>query len=306
MLNQNGKLLNPEVRIETTNRCNASCSMCAHGRMTRPKGTMEIIFFDELIEQAKELGAKLISPFGFGEPLLDKRLVNKIRICSGSNLDTFITTNGSFCTWKESYALFAAGLTHIRFSVHATTEDNYENVHRGLKHDAVMTNIFATILLRDKFFPDIKISITAISMYEQTIRNFRHWELVGIDWLEVWRPHNWATKKQFRHQTKIKRKCFRPVKGPLQIQWDGKVIPCCFITDAEIVLGNAHEQTLKKILEGKAYSEFRERHDKGDLEGLPCYDCDQRNEEQENPLLYSSRDKERKLNCTSSMKFLLN
>ena len=307
MLNRNGKLANPEVRIETTNYCNASCSMCAHDKMTRPKGTMKVDFFDDLVKQAKDLGATTISPFGFGEPLIDQRLVEKIEICRDLELETFVTTNGTFCSWQKIFDLFTAGLTHIRFSVHGIEADNYEIVQKGLDFDNVMTNVFSTIQLRNSFFPERKVSLSVISQNDETVEQIRAlWELTGIDWLEIWRPHNWATKKQFRAKTNNRRKCFRPVKGPLQIQWDGKVIPCCFITDAEIVLGNAYEQTLEEILKGKAYSEFKERHEIGDLEGLPCNDCDQRNEEQENPLLYSSRDKERKLNCTSSTKFLLN
>jgi len=278
--------------------------MCAHDKMTRKRGTMTTALFKPLAEQAKELGATTISIFGFGEPFLDDNLVGKVKICSDLGLDTFITTNGSCCTWTIMYDLFDAGLTHIRFSVHGTN-GNYEKVQHGLKYDTLMTNVFSTILLRNLIYPDRKISVTAMPMSGENIEKLMIWKFTGIDWLEIWRPHNWATKKQFRTKTNNRRKCFRPVKGPLQIQWDGKVIPCCFITDAELVLGDAHKQTLEEILKGDPYEELRERHRKGDLKGLPCYDCDQRNIEEENPLLYSSRDKDRKINTTSSLKFSL-
>ena len=298
-------LINPEVRIENTNRCNASCIMCAHSQMTRKKGTMITAFFRDLVKQAKSLGATTISVFGFGEPFLDDNLVGKIKVCTDLELDTFITTNGSLCTWTVMYDLFAAGLTHLRFSVHGIN-GNYEKTQFGLKYDTLMTNVFSTILLRDKIYPERKISITAMPMSGETIEDLRVWEFTGIDWLEIWRPHNWASKKKFRSKTMARKKtCSRPVKGPLQIQWDGKVIPCCFLTNAELVLGDTHKQTLEEIIRGNPYEELRTRHRKGDLKGLPCYDCDQLNIEEESPLLYSNRDEEMKINTTSSLKFNL-
>lgn len=309
MLDIKGKLINPECRIENTNSCNASCIMCAHSEMTRPKGTMSHDFFVELIEQAKELDAKTISVFGFGEPFLDDCLSKKIEMCGNLGLESFITTNGSLCTWQRMYDLFIAGLNHIRFSIHGLY-DNYGKIHKGLNFDNIMTNLFSTILLRDKVgWSDSKISITSISMNNNELENFGIHEmcnLAGVDYLELWKPHNWGTAKNYRKKTKERKEsCKRPFFGPLQIQWDGMVIPCCFLTNAELILGNAHKQTLKGILKGKAYSEFRRKHEKGDLNGLPCENCDQLNIEQESPLLYSNRDPEKNLDTTSSIKFKL-
>ena len=305
MLDSDGKLINPEVRIENTNRCNASCTICAHDKMTRPKGTMPYELFSELVNQAKGLGATTISVFGFGEPLLDDGLIDKIEVCEYSGLDTFITTNGSLCTWERMYDLFEAGLDHIRFSIHGLY-DNYEKIHKGLSFDNVMTNLFSTILLRDKITTDCKISITGIPMNDDEDGHFEMWYFSGVDYTELWRPHNWGTAKDYRKKTeKRKESCNRPFRGPIQIQWDGTVIPCCFLTDSEVILGDAHEQTLGGILKGKAYSEFRGKHEKGDLKGLPCFDCCQLNIEQESPLLYSNRDPEKNLDTTSSIKFKL-
>jgi len=99
--------------------------------------------------------------------------------------------------------------------------------------------------------------------------------------------------------------CGRPEKGPIQIQWDGRLIPCCFLTDPEIVLGDAHKQSLEEILKGEAYEDLRARHRIGDFEGIPCEECDQRFILDQSPLLYSSRDPLRSINTTSSMKFHL-
>lgn len=302
------KLINPEVRIENTNLCNADCTICSHNSMKRPKGTMETAFFEKLVRQAKDLGAKTISPFGFGEPLIDKNLEGKIAICDELGLYTFITTNGSLCTWDRIYDLFSCGLNHLRFSVHGLTKQDYENVHRGLKFNHVMTNILSTFYIK-KYFPHVEISISVIPMHGESIGEIRQfWEHEeAVDYLEIWRPHNWSSKKNYRKRALArKHTCNRPTRGPLQIQWDGKVIPCCFLIDAELVLGDTHKSTLEEILKGQPYKELRERHEIGDLKGLPCEHCDQLNIEEISPLLYSNRDEEKRIDCTSSMKFKIN
>lgn len=300
------QLINPEIRIETTNICNANCSICTHDIMTRPRGTMKTEFFKDLVKQAKKIGAKMISPFGFGESLLDKELEDKIQYCMDLGLETFITTNGSRCFTDRMIALFNAGLTHIRFSIHALNEINYEKVHRKLHWKQTVDNLYNTKRIKDAFYPDRKVSLTVIPLHGETVRQVRnYWEGL-VDELTIWRPHNWSVKKNYRKKTNGHLlTCGRPAKGPIQIQWDGKIIPCCFLADAEIVLGDAHKESLEDILKGEAYEDLRARHRIYNFEGLPCENCDQRFRPDENPLLYSSRDKDRHINTTSSMKFHL-
>jgi len=301
------KLINPELRIENTNLCNANCIICTHDRLTRPLGIMDTRFFKELVSQGKSLGIKMVSPFGFGEPFIDKGLEDKVKICSDLGLETFITTNGSLCTIDRIQKIFEYGLTHLRFSVHGLNKVDYEKTMRGLNWDKVITNVTDAIDFKKKAYPDRKISITVIPMQgEQCFEIREAWEST-VDWLEIWQPHNWSSQKDYRKKTKRRRQtCNRPQRGPIQIQWDGKVIPCCFLTDGELILGDTHKKSIEEIVKGGAYNELRQRHTKGNLNGLICQNCDQLNIEEINPLLYSNRDTMRCINTTSSTKFNLN
>ena len=288
MLDKNEKLINPEVRIETTNFCNANCVMCSHSTMKRSKGIMGNDTFRGLIIQAKELGAKLISPFGYGEPLIDLGLEDKIQMCTDMERDTFITTNGSLANKKRIDELFKAGLGHIRFSIHAINPVDYERIHKGLEWNETIKNLFDTIDLAMNY-PDVKISISSIPMSGETVKEIQDtWEPL-VDWLEIWKPHNWNNKNEYRKETTEKLKtCGRPFKGPVQIEWDGSVIPCCFLTDNELVMGNTNNDSIKDILEGKSYQDLRAKHESGNLKGLPCDHCDQLFND-EVPMLYSNR-----------------
>ena len=99
---KDGKLVNPEIRIEVTNRCNAKCITCPRDRLTRPLEDMKMDFFTEILNQGQDLGAKLIFLFGFGESLLNPRLEQMIDFCAVYGFETFLTTNASLLNIERS------------------------------------------------------------------------------------------------------------------------------------------------------------------------------------------------------------
>ena len=309
------KLINKELRIETTNRCNAKCSLCPREKLTRKLTTMPLKHFKYLVDQGKELGVTTVSPFGFGEPLLDSTLVQKVHYCTHEKLDTFITTNASLLNVDIASRLLKAGLKHIRFSVHGLFAQDYERVHKGLRFVNVMRNIFNFIAMNSgKFDGACKTSVTVIPTAGESVEDIReHWEH-RVDWLEIWKPHNWVTGRDYRDihskpteepllvKKKRMKTCGRSDRGPVQIQADGTVIPCCFLTNSELVLGTTYKNSIEEILKGEKYEKFRRAHKKGKLGKYPCVNCDQLNQDDE-PLLYTNRGVGK--GATSSIKFNL-
>ena len=57
------KLINPEIRIETTNICNAHCIMCPREKLDREKGTMSIDLFKKIIDEVKDYGVEIIKGY---------------------------------------------------------------------------------------------------------------------------------------------------------------------------------------------------------------------------------------------------
>lgn len=294
------QLNNRDVRIETTNLCNAQCTICPREKLTRRKTTMPNDHFFELVVQAKELGATHISLFGYGEPLIDKDIARKIRFCTSLGLETFITTNASCLTKKVRTDILDAGLSHIRFSAHGFFKE-FEAVHRGLKWGQCFHNITEFIYDNVKRNKPCKISVSVIPMHGESVETIRgFWEKM-CDWLEVWKPHNWAGGREYRDLTQKKKTCGRPFNGPVQIQADGKMIVCCWDINGALEVGNTYKQTIKQILKGKRFKDIRRKHRDGDLGGLLCEKCDQLNEG-DFPLLYSNRDEKCGVGLTSSTK----
>ena len=232
----------------------------------------------------------MVSIFGFGEPLIDKGIVEKVEYCSDMGLRTFITTNGALLDIDLASKLIEAGLTRIRFSVHGVTQDSYETVHRGLKFKDTTRNIFNFLKVNDvKYGGACRADASTIPMMD-SLEDVRSFWTRKIDNFEVWKPHNWVDGEEFRELSQVRKKtCGRPSDGPIQINWDGKVMVCCFDYDAKMTVGDTTTDSLESIILGDAFNEIRARHDFEDLKGLPCETCDQLNTG-EKPLLYSTMD----------------
>jgi len=299
------KLINSEVRIENSSLCNAKCTICPRKSFARPKMTMDNLSFAKLVNQAHGLGAELISIFGYGEPLMDEDVAWKTSYVTNLEMDTFITTNAALLNTDMAYDLLKAGLTHIRFSVHGTFE-NYEKVHKGLKFNVVIRNIFNFIKVNEVVFDkQCEVSVTVIPMHGETVDEIRKFWDGKVDYLEIWEPHNFTQGKTFRKKNRGLKSCNRPHSGPVQINSDGTMMVCCFDYNGELTVGCTNVDSIEDILKGEAYNTIREKHWEGDLSGLICEGCDQLNVESESPLLYSSRDPECKIGKTSSTKFEL-
>ena len=297
------KLLNAEIRIENSSICNARCCYCPREKLTRKQTTLPNFHFFELVNQAKELGAELISIFGYGEPLLDSGVSMKVKYVTHSGLMSFITTNAVFLTQGRCWSLLDSGLSRIRISVHSIHEDEYELIHKGLRFHEVMQNIDNLLEMKTKHNFDCIIDINCIPLlfidFQEVIT---FWESKGIDNLEIWKPHNWAYGRNYRKGIVRKKTCGRPFNGPVQINADGTMMVCCFDFDSKMTVGNTYEHTIENILKSDAFENIREKHLSGDLSGLPCELCDQLYEG-DNPLIYSSIDNE--INKSYATKTLL-
>ena len=300
-------LINPEVRLETTNFCNARCTICPREKMTRPMMTMDLEHYKTIVDQVADLGAEEISPFGYGEPLMDKGIVAKVAYANSRHLATFLTTNASLLNETKGLELIDSGLSHIRFSVHGVGKA-YEEVHLNLSWKKTKGNIVSFLKSNAERGYPVKVDLSFIPMGIYTQDDIDNiiamWENAGINDIEMWKPHNWTTGRGYREVTLRKKTCGRPQRGPIQIQADGKAIVCCFDFDGVLTVGDTHNETIQKILRGDRYREIRHRHEDGNLEGLLCETCDQLNEG-DSPLLYSTVDKGRESGRTSSTKFRL-
>ena len=85
------------LMIENTNHCNAECVMCPRDTLSRKRGFMDFGLFEKIIKEASSEKRKPVTHLhGFGEPLLDKLLPDRIQLAKNCGITrTYIVSNAS-------------------------------------------------------------------------------------------------------------------------------------------------------------------------------------------------------------------
>jgi hypothetical protein len=277
------RLLHPEVRYEVTDHCNATCIMCPRDKHEdgREHGIMDQKLYEKSIDEIALLGAEKVVLTGFGEPMLDKKLELKIQYAKSKGLSTYIISNGSVLNSKRARSILEAGLDEIRVSFYGMQEKSYNAVMKGLDFNKTISGMLDFISLRNELGAKTKIQVSYLEMEEnkEDTGLFKEFWESKVDAIEIWRPHNFGDGRDYRerHQSlEIKTTCGRPENGPLQIQWNGEVIPCCYDYNNQIILGNAFITPVLEILNGPKYTLLRHAHRTKDFNLFPyCDQCDQ-------------------------------
>lgn len=278
------RLRHPEVRYEVTDHCNAICIMCPREQHenARPHGIMDLEKYKRSIDEVVSLGAKKIVLTGFGEPLIDRTLEQKIAYAKSKELNTYIITNGSLVTRARAKSLIDAGLDEMRVSYYGMSPETYNVVMERLDFTVATNNLLGFLeerASRGLKKPKLELSYLVMKENERDVEAFRAFWEPRADAIEMWKPHNFGDGRSYRerHETlELKTSCGRPENGPLQIQWNGEVIPCCYDYNNRIVLGNAFEQPVLDILNGTKYRYLRWAHRTKNFRLFPyCDQCDQ-------------------------------
>jgi MoaA/NifB/PqqE/SkfB family radical SAM enzyme len=271
------RLLHPEVRYEVTDNCNASCIMCPRDKHEhgREHGIMDQAKYQKSIDEVVKLGAQKIVLTGFGEPMLDKRLEDKIAYAHSKGLQTYFITNASALTPRRSRKLMESGLSEMRVSFYGMRPETYNAVMQGLDFDRTLKGVLEFLRIREELGAKTRVQISYLELPENKsdTEAFREFWVPKVDAVEIWKPHNFGDGRDYRERIDEKTTCGRPENGPFQIQWNGEVIPCCYDYNNQIILGNAFEQGVLDILNGPKYRLLRHSHRQKKF-GMFSY-CDQ-------------------------------
>ena len=147
--------------IETTNICNMHCAMCPGPlKMTRPRVTMSQSMFERIVDQLnpwssrlwnkwetfvekcygikkREQGEnhfflyivpKVVMLHGYGEPLLDQCIVQRVRYLTEKNIPSYFSCNPWNLSIEKGVELFEAGLDYIKFSTDSSDDFSIQQI----------------------------------------------------------------------------------------------------------------------------------------------------------------------------------
>ncbi len=278
-----------EIRIENTNRCAYRCFFCPREEMTRDKGVMPLEDLAFILDRIGEHEG-LVDLHGFGEPLLDRLLPEKIALISSrwpKAEPRFYSTLGVRVEPDYFSRLLDAGLRHVEVSFYGFDTASYADAHGADRYDVARENLERLCEAQHKSPGKLNVVVRAFPKHdtikqpgatEERLADFQKW-LDHLD-VKVFRErdmHNYGGGREYNTPG-----AYTPCsvvwgfrRRVLQITWDLFVIPCCFDFNAEIKLGNLRTQSLAEIFSSLPYTNFIEDHIANRLEAYPvCVKCE--------------------------------
>ncbi len=261
------------VQIESTNLCNAKCVFCPRDEMHRQQGVMDMDLYRKVVDECAALGITHVRMHNYGEPFLDRRLVEKVRYAKTRGIaEVGMISNGSLITPEVAQGLIDAGLDAINISVDAAGKETFERTRVNLEYDTVIDNIQTLVRLRreaGRVRPKLILAFVRQEQSSDEQAFIDTWRGVA-DKIHVTDLHNWAGTLHGRSD--VAYPCYR-LWLTFTVLWDGRVSLCCADFDGRHVLGDLRTATIREIWNSPAYRAVRRQH----LEsGGPeiCRSCD--------------------------------
>jgi molybdenum cofactor biosynthesis enzyme MoaA len=221
--------------------------MCPRDLLFRKKGIMSVDQFKVLVDESSRRAVSEAHLHGFGEPLLDKHLCEKISYAKAKSIRrTFLITNASLLTETLAEELIRSGLDSVKVSFYGESKAEYERIQKGLDYEQAMANVRGLIRAKTKLGrPEFDIRVQVMAGH--TDKDFLAYLQKHVV-LSSMNLHNWAyaeTPKPkapgtFHRCDKI----FRPI---MQILWNGDAVPCCLDFDGKIILGNVFQTSISEV-----------------------------------------------------------
>ncbi|MCF8076933.1 MAG: radical SAM protein [Desulfotignum sp.] len=271
--------------IENTNRCNAHCVMCPREKLTRKPGVMAFALFEKIIREVS--GAKrkpVVHLHGFGEPLLDESLPDRIRLAKDFGIThTYLVTNASLLFPGTAKKIIDAGLDEMKISFYGTDDDSYNRTMRGLDFKVALNNIIDFVKIRKEMKKKTPKLILQYLPQETNGAAIKDFKILGRavldkkvgDRLNVSALDNFGDGRAYNPvKENIASVCFYPWSA-MSVLRDGRAVTCCVDYNGVQGTGDLNLQTVAEIWNGPVMSGIRKNFGRLDYSGFPvCQCCD--------------------------------
>ncbi len=274
-----------QILIENTNCCNARCVMCPRDTLSRKSGFMEFALFEKIMKELAGASRKpVVHLHGFGEPLLDHLLSERIKLAKACGiLQTYIVTNASLLFPETARSLILAGLDAMKISFYGTDEESYNATMRQLEFTVALQNIKDFLRIRkDLQRPGPRLILQYLPQESNGAKTAEFQSLWRSlpdkrkdDCLNISSLDNFGGGKSY-HKVgeKIVSVCFYPWSA-LSVLWDGRAVTCCIDYNGIQGVGDLNVQSIREVWNGPVMSALRRDFGKLDYSRFPtCRRCD--------------------------------
>jgi len=220
-----------EYIVETTAKCNLYCPMCPREIYRQPKEDMSDEIFERLVAEAAP-AAEHMMLIGLGEPLLDRKIFDRIEYCARHGISTLLSTNGTLLDEAAAARLLDSPLEHITLSFDGATRETFEYYRKGARFEQVRDNFvrFCRMKHERRARVQIVVQMVRLERNEAEIGDFlRFWTAVpGVDVVRIKEDETRLLRPGAGHPPgHWKYPCHYLWRGPVYVKHNGDVYPCC-------------------------------------------------------------------------------
>lgn len=269
------------INIEPTNACNLNCLVCSSDG-SRKRGFIDLDFFRNIVDDARDTNVQKIALFLAGEPLLHRDLPTMVEYIAARGMETRVRTNGTLLTQEKSEELLDAGLDFLGISFDGDNRKDYEHMRVGAKYDEVLENLIKFLEMKKKRGTEKPfVSMQMIKMPGHSDRKIDPdfigmFEGLPIDEFSPIYPHNWRGEVEIDGEQVKRGSHYYPCRflwTALSITWDGKAI-CCADLNGRYIMGDATRQSIKELWNDRRIQYHRRLLKQGRYDELPlCAEC---------------------------------
>tara|TARA_B100000686_G_C16740289_1_gene946176 strand:- start:275 stop:1225 length:951 start_codon:yes stop_codon:yes gene_type:complete len=259
----------PEIWLENTNHCNATCIMCPREKQTRKKGIMDFDLYKKLIDEISinKNKVKRVHMHNFGEPLLDKKLPDRIKLAKDAGIKhVYFVTNASLLNEENSANLIDSGLDEFKISFYGIDQDSYNTTMVDLDFETTLKSVktFFEVRKRKKANkPKVVIQLVPQLIgnnnekkWKQIFENMINTKLG--DKLNSVIIHNFGDGRDYNNieDISIHNVCTYPWRTMVILQ-DGNISPCSHDFNGNVNMGNIKFSSIKEIWNSYKYTKMR-------------------------------------------------
>jgi MoaA/NifB/PqqE/SkfB family radical SAM enzyme len=241
--------------------------------MHRRQGVMDFELFRKVVDECAGLGITHVRVHNYGEPFLDRELVEKVRYAKSKGIaEVGMISNGSLITEEIARGMIDAGLDAINISVDAAGKEIFESTRVHLKYDEVIGNIRTLARLRNesgRTHPKLILSFVRQNNSADEQAFIDEWRQIA-DKIHITDLHNWAGT--LNDHTDVQYPCYR-LWLTFTVLWDGRVSMCCADFDGRHIFGDLRSQTIAEVWNDPLYRAARRQHLESGGPGI-CRSCD--------------------------------
>jgi radical SAM protein with 4Fe4S-binding SPASM domain len=217
-----------------------------------------------------------------GEPLLHPRLAEFIRYATDRKIYTSVSTNGHHLGRQNAKKMIESGLDRIIISLDGTDQESYSRYRKNGDFNKVLSGIVTLVQLKKEMnsrLPSIILQFIVMRHNEYQIDEVKKLGMrlkadrTVIKSLQIYDLKNnlklLPVNPQFSRY-KLNKNSEAVIKNPLRnrckrlwntmvILHDGRVVPCCFDKNAQIINGKYPDSSLQKIWKGEQSVKFRQK-----------------------------------------------